>query len=713
MDIILHGAKNSILPLIASTLLEKNKYIFYNIFLIDDLKTQIEILQQFNVDILISKNMITIDTQFMKIPNKIIYNTNSRATYYFIGATIYDTNLVYELGGGCNLDKNNRKIDFHIDLINLSGKIAIIKNNILEINGNINDREIEYTFKLPSVGATINAILLYSKFNSKVILKNCAKDPYISDVINFLKLMGKNIIQNNDNIIINNNININKTYRTIKYYINNDPIEILTYIIFSAINLNDNSISTYKIGKIQKKNLGKTLDLFKKIGIELIQIKKKYFLIKRNILKHFKINTGYFPDIYTDIQPFLCLLSLFINDTKDITEITEKIWNNRFDYINEYNKLGYNITQLNNKIIIDKKKFNNTCLDINTEFICTDLRGGMALYLLLKLKNISNKIINKEFINRGYIDYDKNINLIMNTNSINFNYDTSKLSNIKIGGISKYYVEFYNISQLKNILFLCKKLKINYKIIGDGTNIYFGHYYNGIIIKNKIKFINIKNKKDYKIINCSSGNRLQDIVDIALKNNLDITKLTGIPGTIGGAIYNNAGAYGLEIKDILYNCTILDKNNKIKIISNKNILFSYRNSIFKNNKDIIISAKFKIYKTTESYINLYEKYNNILTIRKKKYILENNLGSIFKNIIIQDNIIYAWKLLDELNYRGKIIKNIYFSETNPNILINVSTDINDKNIMIDNFTTLTNEIIYLVKIKFNLNLEKEIEFINY
>jgi len=711
MNIILHGSKNSVLPLIASTLLEKNKYIFYNVFLIDDVKTQLEILKQFDIDIQIYKNRITIDTRNMNMPKKIIYKTNSRATYYFIGSTLYNTNLVYELGGGCNLDKNNRKIDFHIDLINLSGKTAIYNNNILEINGNIIDRDIDYTFKIPSVGATINGLLIYSKFNSKVILRNCAKDPYISDVISFLKLIGKNIIQNNDKIIINNDININKTDRIIKFYINNDPIENLTFIIFSAINLNDNSISTYNIGKIKKKSLGKSLDLLEKIGIELIQIKKKYFLIKRNILTHFKINTGYFPDIYTDIQPFLCLLSLFINDTKEKTEITEEIWNNRFDYITEYNKLGYNITQLNNKIIIDKKKFENINFDINTEFKCTDLRGGMSLYLLLKLKNISNKLLNIHIIDRGYIDYDKNINLIMSANNMFFNYDTSKLSNIKIGGICKYYLEFYNINQLKNILLLCKKLKINYKIIGDGTNIYFDHYYDGLIIKNKIKYVNIKyNKNGYYFIKCSSGNKLQDIVDITLKNNLDITKLTGIPGTIGGAICNNAGAYGLEIKDILYNCTILDENYNIKIISNNDICFSYRNSIFKSKNYIILFVTFKIYKSSLFFNELYQNYNKILDIRTNKYSLENNLGSVFKNILNKNEIIYAWKLLDDLKYRGKTINNIYFLDKNPNILINISTD-NQKN-MINNFTNLINEIIESVKNKFNLNLEKEIEFIH-
>ena len=95
-----------------------------------------------------------------------------------------------------------RKIDYHINLIKLTGKNININNNLIVISGNIKDIDIDYTFKYPSVGGTINGLLMYSKFKSQIILRNYAKDPYIYDIISFLKLLGKNIYYDDNKIII-------------------------------------------------------------------------------------------------------------------------------------------------------------------------------------------------------------------------------------------------------------------------------------------------------------------------------------------------------------------------------------------------------------------------------------------------------------------------------------------------------------------------------
>lgn len=707
MEIKLHGAKNSALPIIAATLLKKTIYYIKNINMYDDILTQLELLKQFNINLYTENNKLIINTENMKIPNKIIYNDNMRGSYYFIGSTITYSNLTYELGNGCDIDINNRKINYHIDLIELTGKKIILNDNKITLHGDIIDREIEYEFQNPSVGGTINGLFIFSKFKSKIILKNYAKDPYIYDVISFLKCMKKNIYYDDYKIIMYDNHD-NYEIKLIKFNICYDPIEILTYIIFSAMNLSENMISSYNIGPININHLGKSLDLLHTIGIELIKHKKNFYLIKKNKLNNFKIQTGYFPDIYTDIQPFLCILALFINGQ---SIIEENIWKNRIKYVNEIIKFGYDIELYNNKIIInnDKYKYDNKYIN---EIILTDLRGGMALYLLLKLKykNLDNiKIINKKYIDRGYIDYDYNIDLIMNSKNIHIDYNTNILSNLNIGGKTKYFIEIENINEMKNILIFCKKNQIKYKLIGDGTNIYFDYYFDGLVIKNNIKYINYKDTKEYHIVKIGSGNKLTDLVEIALTKSINIMELSGIPGTIGGSIYNNAGAYGLEIKDILYKCEILDKNLKRHIFSNNDIKFDYRKSIFKFENFLIVNTVFKIKKEILSNDYLYKKHKDILNIRINKFQSKNTLGSIFKNIILNNDKIYVWKILDELNYRGKIINNIKFSDINPNIMLNVSPNY-DLN-MIDKFTNLIKDIIYETKIKYNIYIETEIEFI--
>ncbi len=717
-NVIIHGAKNSALPIIAATLLDKKIYHFFNINLISDVLIQLNILKQFNVKIeIINYNEIIIDTTQLYIPENINYDLNTRGTYYFIGSTIhYNKTIDYILANGCDIDDSDRKIDFHIELIKLSGKDVSYNNGKLNVFGNFNNNNINYKFKKPSVGATINGLLIFSKIKAKCILENYARDPYIIDLITFLKSLGINISYDDNSIIIDGiseSDSQTSSEQIINHYIIPDPIETITYITFSAINLSDNSISPYTIGPTNLNILGETVSILENIGIELLESPdQNYFYVKRNTLNHFQLQTDYYPKLYTDVQPFFCILGLFIN-TNGSSQITETVWNNRFNYVTEINKLGYNLEIVNNTIIIDPSKFihydNQYEIDIN----CTDLRGGMAVYLLLAKLNIKFNLLNRKYIDRGYYNYQSNIDIIMSNDvNIQTSYPTTQLSNINIGGMTKYYSEYSNINQLTTLIEFCKFNNINYHILGGGYNIYFSEYYNGMIIKNNLQEItNYCDFDNYSIINISSSFPLMYLVNYCADIQIDISSLAGIPGTIGGAIYGNAGAYGIEIKDILDSCYIL-KNNQLIIMNNKEMNFDYRSSIFKSNvksneldKDIIISCVFKITKSELTPNEIKEKINDILTIRNKKFTNTNTLGSIFKNPIVNNTKLYAWKLLDDINMRGVTIRNLKLSEVNPNIFINVANATpNDMNYLLE----YIEKIIYE---KYNVILEKEIEYI--
>jgi len=739
--ILINGSKNTALPIIAATLLKKSIYRLKNIPLIEDVNTCLNILKQFNVDIKFDNNELVIDTTMMQIPDKLEYNSNTRGTYYFICSTIhYNTTIKFMMGNGCNIDNANRKIDYHLELITMSGKNYTYdsNDNSLCIYGNFNyDQDIYYRFKKPSVGATINAMFIFSKINITSVFENYAKDPYIYDVINFLSLQGCDIYYDDTKIIINGKNNQNNISNEICYSIIMDPIEIISYIICAAINLQNNTISPYTIKPITIKHLGKTITVLKEIGIELIETNEDdCYYIQKNTLKPFNITTGYFPDVYTDVQPFFCILSLYING---ICKINETIWDNRFNYVNELNKLGYNIEICNNNstIIIDTAKINITMLNKNDTNIqlmqpinCTDLRGGMALYMLLITNDFNfdftSNFKNKHIIDRGYYNYESNIKTIIDSSSLNTiktNYSTINLSNIKIGGIAKYYSEFETIDQLCIIMNFCKNSNTNFKIIGGGYNIYFNDYFDGIIIKNNYKDIRKLTNCDitqiyddsFTIINVSSGTELSKFIYYCANNNIDISELSGIPGTIGGSIYGNAGAYGLEISNFINKCYILNSENNIECLKNNELNFIYRDSIFKMNKTNkinitnytpIISVDFafkKDMKNTKD--NIINKIESILNIRNNKFIYTNTLGSIFKNIILHDKKIFAWELIDSMNLRGKIKNNLLITNNHPNIFINTNnaspSDIND----------LINQIIYFIKQHFKLHLETEIECI--
>ena len=705
------GAKNSILPILAATIIEKKIYIIDNVPLINDVFVQIKILIQFNVKInFINKTTLIVDTTELIIPKTIDYSDNTRGTYYFIGSTSsYNVYLEYLLNIGCKIDK--RTIDYHIELLKLLGKeVECIENKII-ISGNCLDRDIEYFFKKPSVGGTINALLMFSKSKSTIILNNYAKDPYIIDTIYFLRKINININWNETKIIINKK-NTKMCYTIIKkdliyHKLINDPIEALTWIIFSAINLKDYSFSNYSIGPINIKNLGNAYFLFKNIGIELIETNmSQYYIVYRKKLNNFNASTDYFPGIYTDIQPFLCILALHIKNVNCI--ITENIWNNRFNYIEQINKFSADIKINNNNILINKflNKDNIKKEIINKNiFECTDLRGGMAIYLLMKKYNINKKPINKQYISRGYYNYEYNIDVILkNSKTISKNININRLSNINIGKISKYYYETYTINNIKYIIDYCNKNNIKYIFIGDGNNIYFSDYYDGMVIKNYYKNISFNRKKNF--FNVSAGIYLMDFILYASKFGFDLSKLAGIPGTIGGAIYGNAGAYGKEFGEYVLECDILI-NNKIIKLKNEEMNFGYRQSFFKENKNyIIISSKIKINKSNYSKTLINKNIFDIIKIRNNKWPTSKTLGSIFKNPIIDNNKILVWKLIDQLNIRGKIINNIKILDEHPNIFLNINnTNYKDLN-------NLINFIKNSIFINNNIKIETEIEFIN-
>jgi len=707
-NVNISGAKNAALPIIAATLLSRNVYYIKNIPLISDVFIQLNILIQFNVKYqLINKNTIIIDTRFFSIPDKINYTNNTRGTYYFIGSTVcYDQDLTYELDTGCKIDK--RIIDYHIDLLVELGKNIKINTNSIEVSGISVYKNLHYNFKKPSVGATINAIFMFSKSNFSVFLYNYAKDPYIINTIDLLKKIGICIEYNNDYIKINGEKNeiINNTI--IQHEIISDPIEAITYIIYSGINLQIDQQSSYTIGPININDLGECYEYLKNIGIYLVSTNiLNYYHIKRNNFQKFNIVTGYFPLIYTDVQPFFTILALYIEN--QCCTITETIWNDRFKYINEINKLGFNINVKDNKIII------NNCAQVsplsvinleNIEYFCTDLRGGMALLLLMRKLGIKNTPTYEKIIERGYYDYEKNINIILENKNIFFEqFETKKLSNINIGGKCKYYCEIVEEEELINLIKYCNKNSIKFKLVGGGYNIYFGDYFDGLIIKNLYKKICHKTNNNKQEFIVSSGTELLDFIIYSLNHNCDITNLSCIPGTIGGAIYSNVSAYGLELSSIVKECKILDENENILYLKKEEMDFSYRNSILQKFNYVLLSVCCAFEPPT---LKINETRNNFMCIWEKRYIkfkMDYTLGSIFKNIKKNDNTIYAWELIDKCNFRGQNINGITISDTHPNIFFNYN----------DTTPEEFNNLIYIVTNsiykKFNIILETEIIYI--
>jgi len=654
------GAKNAALPLFAATLLAKNLYYFKNVPKINDILTQIFILQQFNVRVnWINHSSCFIDTTDMRVPSVIDYSQNTRGTYYFIGASSYlDSDMRFKVATGCEIDI--RQIDFHIALLQMSGKTATMEGNTLIVSGVSANTDSTYTFPKPSIGATINALLMFVRSKSVTTLHNYARDPYITDVIALLRSMGAHIDVTDTTLVVHGSPVLHEG-TLIRHSIIPDPIEALTYIIFSGIVLPSHARSPYIMGPVRRADYGDALGLLEAVGIFLedgpIQ---GYCHVRKTELQSFTVETGYFPQIYTDIQPFLCLIGLFAKGRSTITEI---VWSDRFQYTLELVKMGYRID-----IVPPTIHIHGLVRDAAepAAIRCTDLRGGMAILLMMRYLRLAIPLEKRKYVDRGYANYEPIIATILESSTEYYtNYPTKHLSNIEIGGYAAMFAEVTTKEDLFCVIQDCQAKGVPYKVIGGGNNVYFAEQC-GMIVKNSWSELRVVGST----LVASSGASLMDLVLFAAYRGYDLSGLAGIPGTVGGAVYGNAGAYGLEMRDIILSCEVFD-GSTVRILGGNDMQFAYRSSYMKDEgcKDILVTATFVV--PASDTPTILSNICKTVRLRNSRLPSERTLGSVFRNIRGPSGTTYAWQLIDGLGLRGQIIHGIKIHDTHPNIFLNV------------------------------------------
>jgi len=242
-----------------------------------------------------------------------------------------------------------------------------------------------------------------------------------------------------------------------------------------------------------------------------------------------------------------------------------------------------------------------------------------------------------------------------------------KHTSFKTGGKADFLVIVDSIQKLQKLLEFIKKENISNFIIGNGTNLLVTEKgFRGIIIKLNLKKFQIQKEEKFAIIKIEAGYPLTGLKKIAIENGLDnIEFLTGIPGTIGGAVKMNAGAYGSEIKDVLIESKVMDRNGNIFILNNEEHVFSYRKSIFMEKDYIVLETTLKTgYKDKEI---VKQKIEELFYQRKEKQPLEYpNAGSTFKR---NEKFITA-KIIDECGLKGFSVGGAQVSEKHAGFIIN-------------------------------------------
>lgn len=297
-------------------------------------------------------------------------------------------------------------------------------------------------------------------------------------------------------------------------------------------------------------------------------------------------------------------------------------------------------------------------------------------------------------------------------------------STFHIGGPARYFCPVVDDKQLMAVLILAKKENIPYTVIGGGSNILVSDQgFAGIVIKIAFDRLRIK---DGNIIDCDAGVDLGRLVGKSVASGLTgLEWAVGIPGSVGGAIYGNAGAYRGEMKDSIIAVRVL-RAGKIKVVKNKQCGFTYRDSWFKSNPgDIILSATFQLAPGDQAESRA--KMKTILKEREAKFGDCISAGSVFKNIILTAEemaefvarhpelpeqfatyrkVPAAW-LIDQCDFKSVTVGGAGVYDRHAGIITNLG------GATAEDVVILISRIKQKVRVNFNIQLLEEVQYIGF
>tara|TARA_B110001452_G_scaffold6532_1_gene5977 strand:+ start:2012 stop:3262 length:1251 start_codon:yes stop_codon:yes gene_type:complete len=391
-QIKISGSKNASLPILAATLLSNKNVSLTNLPKVKDIETMILLLKSLGSEVEGNK-VITIKNSLQKktfAPYSLV--KTMRAGILVLGPLLAKFGKAkVSLPGGCAI--GSRPVDIHLQALSKLG----VKYKIVQgyVHANAPKGLIGTNIRFPkiSVGATENLIIAASFAKGKTILSNCAIEPEIKDLVNFLIKMGCNIKWISKRTVrIEGVTSVNK----VKYEVMPDRIEAGTYLIAAALGQGN-----LRIKEIDPTIITTEINILKKIGAK-IKLKKNEILIKGSKkIKSINIKTSPYPGFPTDLQAQMMVL--LCKATKK-SYIKEEIFENRFMHVAELNRMGAKISINGNKAIIEGNiKFKPA------ELMATDLRASVSL-ILAALASKGKSIINRIYhLDRGYENIEKKL----------------------------------------------------------------------------------------------------------------------------------------------------------------------------------------------------------------------------------------------------------------------------------------------------------------
>ena len=386
-EVSITGAKNSSIAILPATLLCKGICTLHNVPNIVDVRLSCEILEKLgSVITWTSKNSLTIDNRnISKTHAPLDLTSKFRASYYIIGSMLGRSHEI-EVGlpGGCNLGA--RPIDQHIKGFESLGAVAHLSKGKISVTADQLQGSNIY-MDVVSVGATINIILASVLAEGTTIIDNAAKEPHVVDVANFLNSLGADIRGAGTDLIKINGVNELKD--NITYSIVPDQIEAGTYMLAAVASKGDIIIKN-----CIPEHLDCLTSKILEIGGHVTYYDDTIHVWNTKRPSKTVIKTLPYPGFPTDLQPQMGTVLAMANGT---SIINESIWDSRFQYTAELNKMGANITAQGKSAIIEgvEKLY-------GAPIYATDLRAGAALVIAGIVAEGETEIYNLKHIDRGY-----------------------------------------------------------------------------------------------------------------------------------------------------------------------------------------------------------------------------------------------------------------------------------------------------------------------
>lgn len=389
------GSKNAALPIISAAILNGGITKLYNIPNIHDTRITLEILKYLGCKVNKNNDKIEINSKNITkkdIPEKLM--REMRSTVIIAGALLGRfKEVTFSYPGGCDIGA--RPIDLHLKAfkklgVNITEEYGFIKCKCDKIVG----ANIDLDF--PSVGATENVILASIYCEGKTVITNAAKEPEIIDLSNMLNKMGANIQGAGTNVIEITGV---QKLKNVGYRIIADRIEAGTLLCAAAI-----TGGKVKITNMNPEHITAVLSKLEETGCKLEIGDNFVQLVAPKRLKAVEIKTLPYPGFPTDMQS---IFGSILTIARGTSIITENIFENRFKYATELNRMGAK-TKTEGKTLIISGTRKLTAANVSS----TDLRGGAALVLAGLVAKGKTKVDNIDYILRGYEGLDKKLSLL-------------------------------------------------------------------------------------------------------------------------------------------------------------------------------------------------------------------------------------------------------------------------------------------------------------